>query len=96
MISATEESSITNEEISIYPNPSSGEVYFSNLSGWDDFLRIEVTDQLGHIIYGPDVSKYSLQAGLLGQLNSLSHGVYQVTLKDSNKQGVVKMVRILR
>jgi hypothetical protein len=82
--------SVTNQSISIYPNPSTdGEFFISNLPGED--YQIEITDIRGMIVYQKPINTITNSIDLTNQ----SCGIYFVKiLSDRNPVYQKKLIRL--
>ena len=78
----------------VYPNPSHSDIYFSDLSHWDENIKLELYDQLGRMIWSGNKFKSELNGRPLNFLSELESGSYIIKLRDSKKRAAVKFVRI--
>ena len=69
----------------IFPNPNSGVLNFQVFRGPDEIYLVEITDQLGNVVF-KDIKK---SKDILN-LKLLNTGIYFITVYDSNKRQMTK------
>ncbi len=78
--------SIMDNEIEIYPNPTSGIVFLDMI---DETTEIEVTNSLGKVIYKNKTASNKQEVDLSRQIN----GVYFIKLKTANGTVIKKIIK---
>jgi uncharacterized repeat protein (TIGR01451 family) len=74
-----------NTEVNVYPNPVKDILYFETNENWS---KAEIYDIAGRII------RYSILNGQSIDVSGLESGTYFVRLKDGEKVGLVRFVKI--
>jgi len=81
------------KNVSIFPNPGFGEVYFSNLDSWQNEINLTVTDQMGRLIFDGKKAKQDLSSGM-SIINGQETGVYYLKLQDKERSTIVKYMKV--
>jgi hypothetical protein len=92
MLSSNEELAF-DRSVLIYPNPSSGDMYLSKLESWENKIKVQLTDQIGRVVYKDIKFKNEISERPLAFLNNLEKGMYMLNLSDESKQTTIKLVR---
>jgi hypothetical protein len=83
--------SVINEELSVYPNPFSDEIFVTINSSAQDVTdwNLQITDVLGRTVY----TKASLNYTNAIDLSKISSGVYFITVTSKNGRAVFPVIR---
>ncbi len=70
-------------ELSVHPNPTSGIVTISGLTGINEFVHVSLYDNLGRLVLNE--THVATNAELNLNVSALSHGVYQLIVRDGDE-----------
>jgi uncharacterized protein (TIGR02145 family) len=77
-------------DISIYPNPTSGIITIGNLAGFQSLTGLEITDITGKIVFQLSINHQ--QSSIELDLSELKNGVYFINLSGKDLKYVNKIV----
>jgi zinc-dependent metalloproteinase lipoprotein len=80
-----------NNQISIFPNPSTGIINLAFALKNQSNVKIEVTNMLGQTVYSDIESNVSAQTKTI-RLNDVAKGVYMITVSTANEKLIRKVV----
>lgn len=81
---------VLNSLISVYPNPSNGNVdVFINI---EDKVSVEIFDQTGKLLYVNELTHYD-KADLSVFLSDLNRGLYLLKINENEKSQILKFVK---
>ena len=83
-------SSVINSLISVYPNPSSGNVMVAIETIGK--VNVEVYDEIGKLLYSNIVTRYYI-SDLTSFLNELGSGLYFIKVNDDENNSAFKFVK---
>lgn len=78
--------------ISVYPNPTSGQISFSAASWQDKSLNIKITDVTGRLIYDENIDKVS-ELLMTRTIDFPATGMYVIRLSSEGEEVVYKVVK---
>ncbi len=81
----------TNNDINIYPNPSSGQIHIS--SSQNGQMQINVFDMRGKIVQH---ARLYHEDDLIVDLNSLQNGIYSVQVINENGSSCIKKIQLIK
>ncbi|MBI9036579.1 MAG: carboxypeptidase regulatory-like domain-containing protein [Bacteroidales bacterium] len=79
-----------NNDISIYPNPTTGMITIGNLEGFKNLTDLEITNIAGKIVLQLKINNY--QSKIEIDLSFLEKGVYFINISGSNYNTIKKIV----
>jgi len=82
-----------NSGFKIFPNPSEGKVYFSDLDQWKEQLSVSVMSQDGHRLFYKELNKTNLYEGI-EDIDILPSGIYYLELADAERRSIKKLIKI--
>jgi len=77
-------------DISIYPNPTTGIITIGNLEGFKNLQGLEITNITGKIVFQSEITNY--QSSIEIDLSQLEKGVYFINFKGKDFNQVNKIV----
>lgn len=79
------------DEVKVYPNPTSGNLYIIHSNGVDKNTTIKITNIIGSTLYEGEVDGSSNQTML--NISNYPNGVYFVRVKGTNTDKTIKVVK---
>jgi len=89
LINVSIDDSFKENDLSVYPNPSSGLIYFEGFSGVTGPVKVEVLNSLGQTVF----SKYDFYLNQSIDLAKMTQGIYFVKIKDGSKVQSFKVLK---
>jgi hypothetical protein len=78
--------------ISVLPNPNNGEFTLTfHINSKDDYI-LEIHDVLGQVIYSENLDDFSGDYSKMFNLTTYGRGMYTITLRNGDKQTVIKAI----
>ena len=87
----TKDSDLNNVHFTIYPNPSTGIIYWTT-DGDFNFLELEISDLLSNVVFSTVVEHYKYNEVNKINLQFLSQGTYYLKIASQNTQRIEKIV----